>query len=409
MLYRGSLAAGVLALTLPSVYAAPSAPRHTKSSLLYVTSYEGDLTTLNFTASTHGASSASLQSAATTTACGKYPSWLTKAGSTLYCLDEAWGSNNGSLVSFSISKDGALTKLSSVGTIGGPVSSVVYGEGGRGLAVADYGGSGFNTYNIANPSNIVPVQGDVFVLPHVGVNPDRQEAPHPHQAILDPTGKFLFAPDLGSDLIHIFTFDPVTLKYSPAAPLVVAPGSGPRHITFLTLKGGKTVLYLITELSNSIVGYNVNYKADGTLSFDQFYIGGTHGPSEAVPAGAGGGEILISPDNKFLTVSSRHEGSLTINNFDKTNSTKIPSDPLITFAIDQKNGNLTWVQKFAAGGMTPRHFSFNQDGTLLAAGLQDDARVVVISRDPATGILREFAAALHVPGMPNFVIFSEAN
>lgn len=99
-----------------------------------MTSYSGTLTTLDLTLLSPSAGN--LQNIATSTECGAQPSWLTLVGSTLYCLDEAWGQNNGSLVSFDVT-DGKLALLDNVTTIGGPVSSVVYGEGGRGLAVAD--------------------------------------------------------------------------------------------------------------------------------------------------------------------------------------------------------------------------------------------------------------------------------
>jgi len=127
MLYRVSHAAGALAvLALPSLSSA---------TLLYVTSYAGTVTTLNLTTSSPR-NPASLQSIATSTECGPQPSWLTLVGPNLYCLDEAWGQLNGSVSSFKVT-DGKLTFLDKATTIGGPVSAIVYGEGGRGLAIAD--------------------------------------------------------------------------------------------------------------------------------------------------------------------------------------------------------------------------------------------------------------------------------
>ena len=127
MLYRVSHAAGALAvLALPGLSSA---------TLLYVTSYAGTVTTLNLTIS-NACNAASLQSIATSTECGPQPSWLTLVGSNQYCLDEAWGQLNGTVSSFKVT-DGKLTFLDKATTIGGPVSSVVYGDGGRGLAIAD--------------------------------------------------------------------------------------------------------------------------------------------------------------------------------------------------------------------------------------------------------------------------------
>ncbi|KAK3318548.1 YkgB protein [Apodospora peruviana] len=396
MLYRGSLAAGALAaLALPSASSA---------TLLYVTSYAGTVTTLNLTVTSPSA--ASLQSIATSTECGAQPSWLTLVGPNLYCLDESWGQLNGSLISFTTSPTtGKLTLLDKATTIGGPVSAVVYGQGGAGLAIADYAEAGINTFNIANPADLQPVQANAWVLPQKGPNPDRQEKPHPHQAILDPTGKFLLVPDLGFDRVHVFSLDQVTLKQTELAPLLSPPGSGPRHGVFVKA-GEKTLFYVITELSNQIIGYSVTYKADNTLGFTQVYISGTHGP-EPVPAGAAGGEIALSPDSKFITVSSRNEASLKIPNFDKTNSTQLASDPLITFSINYDTGALTLVQKFPAGGLVPRHFSFNKAGTLVASAAQKDGRLAIISRDVSTGVLKEYVANIAIVGEVNCAIFAE--
>jgi hypothetical protein len=105
------------------------------SSFLYVTSYPpegavGKVTTLKL-------GDTGLESIGASEACGPYPSWLTQAGDILYCVDEAWPSPNGSVTSLKVGSDGLLTKLSSLPTLGGPVSTIVYGDGGRGLAVAD--------------------------------------------------------------------------------------------------------------------------------------------------------------------------------------------------------------------------------------------------------------------------------
>ena len=43
-----------------------------------------------------------------------------------------------------------------------------------------------------------------------GPNAARQSSPHPHQVILDPTGRFLVSPDLGSDVVHISAINATT-------------------------------------------------------------------------------------------------------------------------------------------------------------------------------------------------------
>ena len=110
--------------------------------------------------------------------------------------------------------------------------------------------------------------------------------------MLDPTGSFILAPDLGADLIRIFAAgDDATVE--PLEPLAVEPGSGPRHVVFLEGKGKGTVMFLITELGNSISGFDVAYP-EGGITFEKLFTIPTHGEGEEVPEGAGAAEILVS-------------------------------------------------------------------------------------------------------------------
>lgn len=117
------------------------------------------------------------------------------------------------------------------------------------------------------------------------------------------------------------------------------------------------------------------------------------------------------PDQKFLIVSSRGEGLLSIPNFDPANPAKIKSDPLVSYAINGETGALTHVQTAPAGGMNPRGFSLNKMGTLVVSALQDDNRVVVIERDVKTGMLGKIVAFATVGvganNGPNYALFSE--
>jgi len=102
---------------------------------------------------------------------------------------------------------------------------------------------------------------------------------------------------------------------------------------------------------------------------------------------------------------------LTIPNFDAANKTALPSDPIMSFSIDEKSGNLTLVQTAPAGGRNPRGFSLNKAGTLVASAAQDDNRVVVIERDVKTGKLGNIVAHATVGqgdgNGPNYALFNE--
>lgn len=124
----------------------------------------------------------------------------------------------------------------------------------------------------------------------------QQDQPRPHHAVLDPTGNFLLVPDLGSDLVRVFSINNDTLQIAAAGTISDLPrGSGPRHGVFV--KGTtKTFFYVVTELTNNIYGYEVTYGAENTISFVQVYASNTHGKDtgSALPQGTVAAEISLS-------------------------------------------------------------------------------------------------------------------
>ncbi|XEV05938.1 hypothetical protein FSHL1_011225 [Fusarium sambucinum] len=386
----------------------PVTHAHDPSSLLYVASYSGLVTTLNLSLAAYRDAPVKLETLATTDACGGNPSWLTLdwMNGVLYCTDEGIeDGKNGSLVSFATNENGTLAPLTKLSTALGPVSAVTYGQWDYGLAVAHYGGSAFTTWDIRDPSNITSVQVQEYSLLKPGPDPSRQEASHPHAAVLDPTKRFLLVPDLGADLIRVYGVDEdESLALSKLDPLVVAPGSGPRHLTFV-VKETKTFMYLVTELANTVVGYEVVYGG-GFIVFKEVWSSGIHGKGNDIPRGAAAAEIAVSPDREYLLISSRNENTLEIPNYGG-NTTSITSDSLVSFSIDGETGHLALQQDIACGGRFPRHFTINKAGTLVAVALQYDSRVVILERDVKTGMIGDFVAYAELEGEVTAVIFYE--
>jgi 6-phosphogluconolactonase (cycloisomerase 2 family) len=301
----------------------------------------------------------------------------------------------------------------------------------------------FASFGVSNPSGIFILQTKSYTMAASGPDPVRQTMPHLHNTVLDPTGNFILVPDLGADRVHVYLITPNSVAWTEQDPVVAVPGSGPRHGAF-AVSGNNTFFYTVNELSNTITGYKVTYPTNSSLAFAQLFNINTHGPNGTVPAGTTAAEIHVSvcyltgffalclrerkntkkkkkvtqlnhtraqPDQRFLLISSRGENSLTISNFDPTNSTQVASDPILSFAIDQSSGALSLVQTASIGGKNPRGFNINKAGTLVASALQDDNRVVVIERDVKTGKLGDFVAWATVgegaSNGPNYVIFNE--
>ncbi|KIN00255.1 hypothetical protein OIDMADRAFT_125399 [Oidiodendron maius Zn] len=370
---------------------------------LYVSSYAGTITSLQLTQDTNG--SYSLSQVAVNEDSAPNPSWLTKDeyNDIIYCVDEGLTVPNGSLASYKTSPSGELTKIDRHTVISGPVSSVVY-NGGKGLALAHYSGSSVSSWSILPSGGTKLLQEFTFTLSKPGTDPDRQDAPHPHEALVDPTDSFIVVPDLGADLVRVFSIDHATSKLTESTPFNAVPGSGPRHGTFL-VSGDTTYFFLVTELGNTLTSYTVTY-GKGTLTFNEVFTSGIFG-TKPTPEGAAAAECLLSPDKKFILTSTRNVTVFQIPNFDPTNSTLIPSDTVQSWAIDSCTGHLNFKQNAPAGGFFPRQFSVNKDGTLAAVGLQYDSRVVLIERDVKDGTFGKFVAEIDIPGQITSVIFDD--
>lgn len=61
-----------------------------------------------------------------------------------------------------------------------------------------------------------------------------------------------------------------------------------------------------------------------------------------------------------------------------------PSDTLSTFRINS-DGTLKLVQLAPSGGWSPRQFSFNKKGDMIAVGHQNNRTVVIWKRDIKSG------------------------
>jgi 6-phosphogluconolactonase (cycloisomerase 2 family) len=131
-----------------------------------------------------------------------------------------------------------------------------------------------------------------YKLAAPGPNPSRQDVPHEHEVILDPTGSFIVVPDLGADLLRIFAINKTTNMLSESSTFATAPGSGPRHGAFLKAANA-TYLFVMSELSNTIASYSVAYTGTG-LTLTQVFISGAYGIDVKIPTGAGAAEVLVS-------------------------------------------------------------------------------------------------------------------
>ena len=127
-----------------------------------------------------------------------------------------------------------------------------------------------------------------------------------HAIGADPQNAFVFASNLGSDVILQYRFDAASGKLVPNTPASVASkaGAGPRHFVF---HPGGSFVYASNELDGSVSTYSYDHKL-GTLTLVAGNTVMLPGFSGGAPATA---DIHLTPDGRFLYVSERTSSTLS--------------------------------------------------------------------------------------------------
>ncbi|KAK9416589.1 putative 6-phosphogluconolactonase [Seiridium unicorne] len=362
---------------------------------LLVSHYTGQIYSLDLTVN---GGNGTLKSTSSASGCGKMPSWLTldSESGTLYCFDESGagqqGVSGGVVTSYTVNTDGSLTQSGQANTSGGDVHGWYYGGAdGRGfIATAEYDASTITTYKLPFSSSTQTLQKQEFTMSAPGPNPDRQTAPHPHSVITDPTSNYLLAPDLGADLIRVFSIDATSGQLTACTSGQAGAGDGPRHGAWWSPKSGSTdgqMLYTINELGNSVSAWTVSYPSSGCLTLSKTQTLSTYAAGKSAPANSKAAEVHVS--GNFLYAANRN---------DQTFGAK--EDSIVTYSIDPATGAIAFVEATNAYAWYPRTFAINKAGTLVAVGGQTSSNVAIIQRNATTGKLGSLVAnlAVAIPG-----------
>lgn len=124
-----------------------------------------------------------------------------------------------------------LRAFSAAGATGssGPCH-LAFDESGDLLFAAHYSGGRLSVHQVAPDVAAETILAVDFT--GSGPDPERQQSPHPHQAVLDSARDRLLVPDLGTDRIRVLDLAglPRALDHSDADDLAMHPGAGPRHL-----------------------------------------------------------------------------------------------------------------------------------------------------------------------------------
>ena len=68
------------------------------------------------------------------------------------------------------------------------------------------------------------------------------------------------------------------------------------------------------------------------------------------------------------------------------------------FSISPKDGTLSFLEIFPAGGSYARQFALNRGGNLVAVGLQQTGTISILERDLTSGVFKREVARLAIGG-----------
>ena len=233
------------------------------------------------------------------------PSWLAvdKARSLIYIVDE--DSSHFHRFHLDPSSETPFTQKLTVNTASPGAVYLAFSPDKQRLLSAAFGSSTVDVWDVSEGAKLQRLAEKTLVSDgKTGPVSHIQDAPHPHQVLLDPTGRFYIVPDLGSDELLVIDSRDDAFQLSNRVA-VTPPGCGPRHGAFYPVGAATATHYiLLCELTNTVVVFALSYT-DSTLEFTYLSKTSIFGAAGASFATARAGHLELLPDNKHLYVTSR--------------------------------------------------------------------------------------------------------
>ncbi|MET9322274.1 lactonase family protein [Streptomyces sp. NPDC003038] len=296
------------------------------------------------------------------------PSCLTldPVSGVLYAVSET---EQGAVAAFRPTAEGLTALGPAVGVGGsGPTHLSV---AGRRLLTAQYTSGSVSSLPLAADGSL---GGPPRVLAHQGSgpDPDRQDRPHAHQVLPDPSGRWVLSVDLGTDSVRVCSLDQATGALRMHAETVLRAGTGPRHLAF---HPDGDVVYVLHELEPQLTVCRWN-PASGQLE-----------PVGEVPVASAGSpgaardypsEVVVSRDGRFVWAAIRG------------------ADAIATLSLSGRTEKPQLTDTVDAGGSWPRDLVADPSGRRLYVANEWSGNVTWFDVDQRTGQLRR-AGRLEVP------------
>ena len=262
---------------------------------------------------------------------------LSPDGSVLFAVNEL---GEGRVTSFAVRPDGGLTEINSQPSHGSAPCHLSVHPSGKHLLTANYASGNLVVHPIGEGGVL---RAACHAVQHSGSGPvpHRQEGPHAHQVLPDPSGRHVIAVDLGTDAVYVYDFDVASGHMAIKHEAAMQAGAGPRHLAF---HPSGTRAYLISELGSTMTEFGFDPES-GTLE-----------PRRTLPTlptdypGTNlASEVVVSGDGRFVFGSNRGHDSLAV------------------YSADEDDMRLLGIHPAGVAG--PRHIALSPDsGTLFVAG-----------------------------------------
>ncbi|MEV1022103.1 lactonase family protein [Streptomyces sp. NPDC050264] len=280
------------------------------------------------------------------------PSYLAVAGDLLLAVSET---ADGAVAAF-------RTDSTPVTQAGKPAP--VDGDGPTHLSVwnghvltANYGSGSVTALPLRADGTPDPAGREVLVHTGSGPHPQRQQTPHAHQVLADPSGHWAVSVDLGTDSVRVCarTGGRLTLHHETA----LRPGSGPRHLAFHP-SGGHA--YVLNELTPTLTVCQWDATTGILKPLTEVPVLVEAPRGDAYPS-----EIVVSPDGRFLWTATRGE------------------DVISLLTLDATGEHPTLRSTTPCGGHWPRDLALHPSARYLYAANERSGDVTWFSLDPRDG------------------------
>ncbi len=292
---------------------------------------------------------------------------LSPDATVLYAVSEH--PENGGAAALSLRDPDDPTPLAATVPVGGGAPTHLCLAAGH-LLTANYASGSVSVLRV-RPDGTLGAPRHVLRHDGGGPNQERQEGPHAHAVLPDPSGRWVLSVDLGTDSVRVCALDPGSGRLRVRHETVLRPGSGPRHLVFHP-RGHRA--YAVNELESSVTVLAWDART-GVLT----PLGSTATvPKEAAERPNHPSEAVISPDARFVWLANRGHDSIAV------------------LSLDADGDALELLGTHPCGGHWPRHLTLDPAGRRLYAANERSGDVTWFDLEQATGRPRR-VGSLPVP------------